>query len=282
MLEHKIQDFNFEWFVLYNKYVNKYVRNCPECGKKIEFKTKETLRVSVQKNALCISCRNRGKRNPCYKKIYSIEKRKDIGEKSRNWILSHWDEHCEKHKAFKNSRPAYDIWVEKYGKDIADKKRFEANIKRSNSESGSKNPMFGKPSPKGSGNGWSGWYKGWYFRSFLELSYMIKVIEKNNLHWESAEKKELAISYVDSSGKQRTYFADFLVDNCRLVECKPRRLIDGSKLVSDKTKAAKKFCKQHNLKFEILEPEKLTYAEIKGLYDSGKIKFIERYEKKWK
>jgi hypothetical protein len=60
--------------------------------------------------------------------------------------------------------------------------------KMSDSISGEKNFWFGKPSPVGSGNGWSGWYKGWYFRSLLELSFMIKVIERFKFSWKSADR----------------------------------------------------------------------------------------------
>jgi hypothetical protein len=36
--------------------------------------------------------------------------------------------------------------------------------------------MYGKPSPQGSGNGWSGWYKGKYFRSIMELSFIVEYL----------------------------------------------------------------------------------------------------------
>ena len=43
--------------------------------------------------------------------------------------------------------------------------------------------MYGRFSPRGSGNGWSGWYKEWYFRSLLELSYMINETKFNMGYW---------------------------------------------------------------------------------------------------
>ena len=42
---------------------------------------------------------------------------------------------------------------------------------------GKNNHMYGKPSPNGSGNGWSGHYGSFYFRSLLELSFLI--VEKS-------------------------------------------------------------------------------------------------------
>ncbi len=38
---------------------------------------------------------------------------------------------------------------------------------------GEGNNMYGRPSPQGSGNGWSGWYKERYFRSLRELMFLI-------------------------------------------------------------------------------------------------------------
>ena len=46
------------------------------------------------------------------------------------------------------------------------------------SMSGEQNPMFGKQTPTGAGNGWSGWYKDWYFRSLGELSYVVNVLHE--------------------------------------------------------------------------------------------------------
>jgi len=48
----------------------------------------------------------------------------------------------------------YDIWVKKYGVKIANEKLVSFKHKVSKINSGSGNPMFGKPSPKGSGGGY--------------------------------------------------------------------------------------------------------------------------------
>lgn len=69
--------------------------------------------------------------------------------------------------------------------------------------------MFGKPSPKKSGNGISGYYKGEYYRSLLELSYAI-YLEKNNIAYESGECKKHRIAYAFNGGN-RTYFPDFYI-----------------------------------------------------------------------
>lgn len=56
--------------------------------------------------------------------------------------------------------------------------------------------MYGKPPPKRTGNGISGWWKNKiYFRSLLELAFLINA-EKTNLAIESAERKEYRFKIV--------------------------------------------------------------------------------------
>ena len=145
---------------------------------------------------------------------------------------------------------------------------------------GKNNPMYGKPSPLGSGNGWSGWYKEWYFRSIKELSYVILVIEKNGWEWISAEKG-LSIKYINYEGTPRTYRADFLIENKILIEVKPKKLMGtiNNKL---KEKAAIEFCENNGYEYRIVDVKSLSKEQIISLYDSGKIKFIKRYEEKMK
>lgn len=195
----------------------------------------------------------KGKNNPNYGGIYS----KGFAE-----------EHLKRWGTFE----------EMYGEEEA----LRIKKKLSKATSGKNNPMFGKPSPQGSGNGWSGWYKGWYFRSLRELSYMINVIEKNNLKWESAEKKKYRIPYINWEGTERNYFADFIIGN-NLIEIKPKKLINTD-TVNRKRKAAEKFCKNIGLQYLLLSEEdfdSLSQHEIKNLIDNGIIKFIDRYEKRY-
>lgn len=152
--------------------------------------------------------------------------------------------------------------------------------KISDKVSGKNNPMYGKPSPSGSGNGWSGWYEGWFFRSLLELSYMVNVIERFNLKWENAEKSKYKIEYFDYKGTPRTYYPDFLVEGKYLVEIKPKRLWNSSN-VKDKKDAAVIFCEKNNFKYKLISPRKLTFDEINLLVEQTKIKFTDRYKMKF-
>jgi len=268
-------------------------RDCPTCGKKLTYVDKYAYRKALRKNSVCYKCRTQKllvdpdyieKLNKGVKKFWN--KYKDNPTKKK------WSDEV-KEKIRKNAKrlygkdnasfgkSVYQWWLEKHGKKIADKKQKELNEKRSISSRGKNNPMYGKPSPVGSGNGWSGWYKGWYFRSLHELSYVINHIEKNGQRWVSAEQKKYSIPYISFNGKERTYYADFVIDGSILIECKPKKL-HNSKIVQLKKKWALKFCYKNGLTYKIECPTLLTKNELKNLHDTKKIRFLPRYEEKYK
>jgi hypothetical protein len=231
-----------------------------------------------------LSNKNKGKNNPFYNKKHTNESKIKIANKDMSFTQTkEFKEKCA-NKGSKNGmygKSFYNVWLEKYGKERADQKLIELKIKHSKNNKGKNNPMYGKPSPQGSGNGWSGWYKKWYFRSLKELSYMINVIEKNNYKWENGEQKKLTIKYVNYDGTKRTYRPDFLVEDKWLVEVKPKRLMEtpNNKL---KKEAALIFCEKHNYEYQMIEPKPLTEEEIEKLYENGQIKLLLKYKEKLK
>lgn len=168
-------------------------------------------------------------------------------------------------------------WDSRYGLE----KSLKLKKQRSFYSSGKNNPMYGKPSPQGSGNGWSGWYNGWFFRSLKELSYMIFVIERFNLSWKTAETKEYKIEYVDWNEHLRTYHPDFLIEGKYLVEIKPKTLWN-SDIVKRKKEAAIEFCNIKKFKYKLTESVKLiTNNELKELIKQEKLFFTKRYQEKF-
>lgn len=141
--------------------------------------------------------------------------------------------------------------------------------------SGCGNPMFGKPSPSKSGNGWKGWYKDTFFRSLRELSFLINFLLKENIVWKSGESKKYAIKYKDYLGKERNYFPDYITEN-KIYEIKPKNLWN-TPLVLAKTNAAKEYAKNIGLEFILIDPE-INFEQIKSLHASGEIKFTEQTE----
>lgn len=235
-------------------------RNCPNCNVEIKYSTKSSFYTARKQNRLCILCALKNRK----KRIFSDKEK----EQAKQQL-----------KKVTNKRPLYSIWLEKYGKEEADLKLIKLKEKQSILNSGEKNNMFGKPSPQGSGNGWSGWYKNWYFRSLRELSYMINVIEKQNLNWRNADKN-YKISYTDYTGKVKLYYPDFIIDN-KIIEIKPIKLHSSPKVFAKKI-AAENFAKTLNMFYELIDPPILSEEEIKMLYLNNKIRFIDKYDKKFK
>jgi hypothetical protein len=156
-------------------------------------------------------------------------------------------------------------------------------IKKLVARHGKNNAQFGKPAYNGSGNGWSGYYKGKYFRSLLELSFIVNFLEKNNLTYESAEQIKYAIPYINIEKKKRNYFADYIVNNT-LIEVKPKLAAMWRSNIC-KFRAAKKWCKKNNMDFKIYDHtmfEQLKDKQLKKMYEEGIIVWIDRYEKKFK
>ncbi len=261
---------------LFEKYRNDLCRSCKQIE---QYKSGERSKDQCFKGGQSARARMRGKTN---KELYSEEKYLEIKEK----IAVH--SRGAQNNMFGKSDHTHG-WIN-YGKSIKGKsledihgneKSQEIKSKLSKHSSGKNNPMYGKPAPMGAGNGWSGWYNEWYFRSLHELSYMINVIERFNFQWESAEKKDLQIKYKDGDN-ERTYVADFLIEGKYLVEIKPKKL-HKSRIVKLKEKAAINFCFDRGLIYKLSSPVKLLDDEIiKDLIETDRIQLIDRYKEKYK
>jgi len=159
--------------------------------------------------------------------------------------------------------------IEKFGEDKA------LEICKSRINRGEDNGMFGRPSPEGSGNGWSGWYKGKHFRSLLELSYMIYLSE-NNIDYKTAETKEYEVIYEYNNGKI-TYRPDFIVDE-KIIEIKPSNLVN--------TEINKiKFIEAKNIfgkNFKVLtEKDFPQLRDITKFIENGDVKLMDRYQRRY-
>jgi len=275
-----------------------YFRKCPLCNNKITYNNKYTLKTATVKNTICKPCallnhnkkmgeeQRLGIRENGFKgKTHSDKTRSKISDARLGQKLT--DEHRQKIKEglARTIRPKregglYGVWLGKYGKEVADLKIKEYKNKLSIKFSGENNPMFGKPSPKGSGNGWKGYYKGVYFRSLLELSFLVNYIGRFNMSFESGERAKWAVHYTTPIGKPGTYFADYIINNKYMVEIKPKKLIN-TPLIKAKTIAAIDFCNKNNLKYKIFEPLKLDKQTLLDLYNKKDLVFSEKLESKY-
>lgn len=106
-----------------------------------------------------------------------------------------------------------DYFIDLLGEEEGLKRYNEVGKKKS--RCGELNGQYGKPAPKGSGRGISGFYKDYYFRSLFEYE-MIKEFERNGIEFEcndvaaSSNPNKVTIKYVDADGQQRTYIPDFI------------------------------------------------------------------------
>jgi len=270
-------------------------RCCPSCSNEIVYKSKLGYEAALKNDSLCRKCASSGDKNPMFGKTgdknpmfgkkHSIETKQKqskikLGKKHTKQTIDKMKNIFGGDKNPMFGKTVYDIWVIKYGVEIANEKMLYYKEKQSINSKGENNPMYGKPSPTGSGNGWSGWYKGWYFRSLRELTYMVKIIERFGLQWVSGESNKYKIEYVDYKGSCRNYFPDFIINNKYVIECKPKKLWNSDNVVR-KTEAALTYCKLNGLIYKKRDVGVLTDLEIKNLYENGDIKFLDRYEEKY-
>ena len=266
-------------------------RKCPVCEKILNYVSNEACYYAEKAGNKCRSCVNRElKKGNKYwiGKKHSEKTKKRMKKSAKNkdksfMLTQEWKD--KRTKALKGKttkskgKTMLQIMIEVYGEDEG-KKRNDLHSKRlSRAFKGKNNPMYGKPSPQGSGNGWSGWYKKHYFRSIRELSYIVDVLEKENLSWVSGEGLE-KIKYKDPLKNERTYVADFLVDNHFLIEIKPLKLHE-SKIVKCKQKAAIKWCKKQGFEYKLIDVEPLKKEKIVELYRNETLKWNSRYENKF-
>lgn len=286
----------------------KFFRNCPYCNGVIGYYYLSTYNNGIKTNQTCTSkecrrCRQventTGDKNPMFGKTGDKNPffNKKHSELSKEKIsLSHKKNiHIYKTEDFRlkmsnvtsgannpmYGKTVYQCWVKKYGKTIADEKMCEYKKKQSFNNSGCKNSMYGKPAPKKSGNGISGWYKEIYFRSLLELTYIIRIIERYNLKWETGESNVYKIQYTDSNGMIRNYFPDFIINGKYVVECKPKNLCNTPDN-KNKANAAIEWCNKHGYKYKIFKTSYIKRPFLLNLIDTGMIVLNKKWDDKYK
>lgn len=272
--------------------------SCDECSKQYETTLRsQHIRFLKYSKDLCLSCAqklayengvktshfreyNKSNLGKSYDERFGIDQSNKIKEKlsiatsGENNPMYGKNYQC--HGLYKESQKRKGkTLIEIHGEEKAEEIRKKYSI----NSSGENNPMYGKPSPIGSGNGWSGWYNDIYFRSILELSYLVYLID-NNISFENGECRKFRIDY-DMDDKKYTYFCDFVLSDGTYIEIKPKRLLNT---LVNKSKFEASVNKLKD-KFIVLtedDVERLSFDMIKYYYDNNILKFIDRYDKKFK
>jgi hypothetical protein len=207
-----------------------------------------------------------------------LNKNKDIRLKYAPKGEAHWNYGSSPEDNPMYKKTFYEIWVKKYGVEIAQEKLKNFKEKQKLNNLGSKNSMYGKSPKYSAGLGYAGHYKDWYFRSLLELSYMIKIIERFGLDWESGESLKYRINFNNNYGEACSYKPDFIIENKYMVEIKPKSLCYYS---LEKFIEANRFCKQNGYIFKVTRCSYLKKNELLELYNSNIIIFNGRNKERF-
>lgn len=231
--------------------MREHTRNCPKCGKELHYKCKNSYEVSRKNKKTCKSC--------SIKRLYELDPEKNKGERNG-----------------RTGKKTIDVFVEKYGVDEGTirYKDLTKKLGEHGFKSGSENPSFGKV-PNNSGWSYKGWYKGLFFRSSLELLFIMDFEDRNGRLVLSAEST-FRMKYEEGS---RTYCPDFFdpVTNT-IFEIKAKRFLPEN---FAKFEAAKEFVKEKNLSFKIVTESDVGYIEsrivwmLRDFHLSGQIKLTE-------
>lgn len=193
----------------YNYYMKKHLKYnkdlCRGC------KIKALIHLGLYKpNTVAMNNRSTSNKGKTIRDIYGDEKATSMQIKmSTNGTVSQ-----------RNRDNIGKTYEELYGVEKATKLKHEASLRIR----GTNNPMYGKPSNFIT-KCLQGFYKGHYFRSSYELTYLVYLINTGTL-FESGELCKHRIEYV-YEGITKSYFPDFyLVKEGLTIEIKPERLVN--------------------------------------------------------
>lgn len=261
---------------------------CSSCNKVVDTDYYSHKKYMIKKpyNSLyeCHHCilsnkttrRNKLMTGKTYEELYGIKKAEEIRKRLSNLNKQNPGRY-KKMNDFNKSR-AGKSYIEVYGRSKAEELYKTFREVRKNvilkPRYGSDNPQFGKPASEFSGRGWKGHYKGVFFRSLMELSFIVNYLNLKNVAWESGEQKKHAIPYVTNEKRNRNYFPDFITEK-EIIEVKPSRLLNFGNNVN-KREAATEFAKQMNKQFNTYTEKDfriLSKIEIHDLEQSGDVIF---------
>ena len=216
-----------------------YIRNCPKCKKELKYKNKYSMFLQEKNKKLCKSCtvKNEYKNNP------------------------------NKNKGSENGRfglKLMDIWIENHGLAEANKKYNDWKSHLNKFKCGADNPQYGKSPFLNGGMSYKGWYKDIFFRSSLELLFIINYESTNNDLPLSADNKTYSIEYnIDNT--KRHYYPDFLsLSTNTIYEIKSKQWLSKS-TNQLKIKKAKEIYTEKNINYEVLTENDIPlYTAIGG------------------
>ena len=168
------------------------------------------------------------------------------------------------------------FWETRKGKSVeeifGEEKGKKIRQIRSLNSKGEKNPAYGKIYTKIGRK--RGFYKGFFFRSLWEYSY-IKFLEQKQILLEDIQYEAIKIKYT-VNGSGRTYTPDFfLPKEKKLIEIKSKWYLNADKeLIKIKKEAAEKWCLENNISYEILTEDDFPILSYKQAKEDKDVKFV--------
>ena len=256
-------------------------RLCPSCEKEILYKTAQSHSVAVKQNKLCVSCSRKknisedltvtcvcGKITTYSNKYNANAARINKSCSSCSATNANYERWKDPEFRARRGKAVTERWHKYWAipgnKEKMSKITSERNIERWKDDE-YRNFMYEKMKLT-STRGICGNYKGFHFRSSLELKYMIEYL--NDVQWRSGESKDFAIRYTFEN-KTRTYYPDFIIGT-RVIEIKPTYLFNEPIVVA-KSEAAIKWCESKGFTYEMIDPGYYTVNEVLELHNNGTI-----------
>jgi len=160
-----------------------------------------------------------------------------------------------------------------------EEKAKEIKLKLSESRKGEKNPSFGKITR--GGRSVKGYYKGKFFRSLLELSFM-KHLEDSGLALSDVEYECFKVPWIAENGSKRTYTIDFYVPSQSVVYEVKQSWALKTKEVNLKCEFANQFFEQLGLKFIVVTENDFKKLKFDDALQDLDVVFLENSFKNFK
>ena len=187
--------------------------------------------------------------NDIKKKMYSQERNKKISEARKKY----WED--------KKGKTVEQLYGEETGMYIRKTK--------SQQTSGKNNPAYGKV--YNNAGRVRGYYKGYFFRSLWECSFL-RFLEENGTDLKDVEYEKIKLPYTKDGGG-RTYTPDyFLPKEKKLIEVKSKWHLERDKEdIELKKFVAEKWCKQNNATYEILTEDHFPILKLNQIKNDNNI-----------
>lgn len=235
--------------------MDQLIRQCPLCNRAITYGSKDAFNLATRRNAICKSCST--------KKRYLDSPNKNKGISNGRY-----------------GKTIEQITLAKYGEEVGSQKYQEWSKKLGEHgfQEGSLNPSFGKSPPHNSGRSYKGWYKALFFRSTLELAFLLKYETENDCLPHTGDNEKYRVIYKGLSGKNRTYVPDFvcLINNA-VYELKCAAFVSRPENVA-KAKVAEVKYQSVGLSYKIFTEKDVDnfncdrfLSELKHLHETGVI-----------